>query len=85
MRIYSVEGGCLSGRFVQHSNSVKPQLKWGVPEIREVGVSEKSVVSEGFLCVCSSLCHIYVHMCLLVLSALRLRNSLSFRTVRIFL
>lgn len=57
------EDGCLSGLFVPHSNSVKPQLKWGVPEIREVGVFEKSVVCRGFFFVCVLHCIIFMCTC----------------------
>lgn len=51
------------GLFAPHSNSVKSQLKWGVPEIRRVGVFEKSVVSRGFsLCVFCTAPYLYAHV-----------------------
>lgn len=60
---YNGEGGCLSGLFVPHSNSVKPQLKWGVTEIRKVGVFEKSVVCRGFsLCVFCTVSYLCAHV-----------------------
>lgn len=63
VRICNGEGGCLSGLFVPHSNSVKPQLKWGVPEIREVGVFEKSVVFRGLsLCVFCNVSYLCAHV-----------------------
>lgn len=58
-RICNGEGGCLSGLFAPHSNSVKPQLKWRVHEIRVVGVFENSVVIRGFsLCVFCTVPHV---------------------------
>lgn len=51
------------GLFAPHSNSVKSQLKWGVPEISRVGVSKKSVVSRGFsLCVFCTVPYLYAHV-----------------------